>query len=166
MSGMRVLVTGGTGLVGMAMQDLVKGRPEEWFFAGSKDADLTNFESTSALFERIKPTHVIHLAAKVGGLFANMVSVFEPRSDASPVAPEAVTEPDPTSAPALQNYGVEFWRFNMLMQDNIMVLSKVSRGRRAACRAPPAGAVSHSSEKRHVVALTAGPCMQLRVGGA
>jgi len=27
---------------------------------------------TKALFERIKPTHVIHLAAMVGGLFRNM----------------------------------------------------------------------------------------------
>lgn len=31
-------------------------------------------ESTRALFEKVQPTHVIHLAAKVGGLFANMKS--------------------------------------------------------------------------------------------
>ena len=29
-------------------------------------------ESTKALFERVKPTHVIHLAAMVGGLFRNL----------------------------------------------------------------------------------------------
>ena len=27
---------------------------------------------TNAIFEKYKPTHVIHLAARVGGLFANM----------------------------------------------------------------------------------------------
>ena len=31
-----------------------------------------NFESTKALFDKVKPTHVIHLAAMVGGLFRNM----------------------------------------------------------------------------------------------
>ena len=29
-------------------------------------------EQTSALFERLRPTYVVHLAARVGGLFANM----------------------------------------------------------------------------------------------
>ncbi len=29
-------------------------------------------KETDAIFDRVKPTHVIHLAAKVGGLFANM----------------------------------------------------------------------------------------------
>ena len=31
-------------------------------------------EATRALFERYRPTHVIHLAAMVGGLFANLLS--------------------------------------------------------------------------------------------
>ena len=29
-------------------------------------------DQTRALFERIRPTHVLHLAASVGGLFKNM----------------------------------------------------------------------------------------------
>jgi hypothetical protein len=29
-------------------------------------------EDTDKIFDKYKPTHVIHLAAKVGGLFANM----------------------------------------------------------------------------------------------
>lgn len=40
----KVLVTGGTGLVGKALQAVIKEEQpsnEEWFFAGSKDADLT-----------------------------------------------------------------------------------------------------------------------------
>lgn len=41
----RVLVTGGTGLVGNAIKDVIaadeKCNGEEWFFVGSKEADLT-----------------------------------------------------------------------------------------------------------------------------
>jgi len=36
------------------------------------DANLVDHDSTVALFERLRPTHVIHLAARVGGLFRNM----------------------------------------------------------------------------------------------
>lgn len=71
-----VLVTGGTGLVGRAVQEIITLNPpsnEEWVFVGRKDADLTNYEASKALFERVHPTKVIHLAALVGGLFANLV---------------------------------------------------------------------------------------------
>lgn len=42
----RILVTGGTGLVGNAIKEVVqlsdiKRDDEEWFFVGSKEADLT-----------------------------------------------------------------------------------------------------------------------------
>ncbi|KAJ7338212.1 hypothetical protein JRQ81_010905 [Phrynocephalus forsythii] len=72
----RILVTGGSGLVGKAIERVVaegEKRPdEEWIFVSSKDADLTNAAETKALFEKHKPTHVIHLAAMVGGLFRNI----------------------------------------------------------------------------------------------
>jgi len=87
-----VLVTGGSGLVGSAIREVIeaeKPADEEWVFASSKDADLCDPASTAAMFEKYKPTHVIHLAAQVGGLFANM------------------------------KYKVEFWRNNIAMNDNI-----------------------------------------------
>jgi len=34
-------------------------------FLSSKDADLRDMESTRAVFQKHKPTHVIHLAARV-----------------------------------------------------------------------------------------------------
>ncbi|XP_063307049.1 GDP-L-fucose synthase [Pelobates fuscus] len=72
----RILVTGGSGLVGKAIEKVVADgeglQDEEWIFVASKDADLTNAADTRALFEKYKPTHVIHLAAMVGGLFRNM----------------------------------------------------------------------------------------------
>ncbi|XP_017024638.1 probable GDP-L-fucose synthase [Drosophila kikkawai] len=87
---MKVLVTGGTGLVGKALQTVIKNQDEEWYFAGSKDADLTNLAATQALFAREKPTHVIHLAAMVGGLFHNM------------------------------NNNLDFLRNNLLINDNVL----------------------------------------------
>ncbi|KAG1676605.1 GDP-L-fucose synthase [Nymphon striatum] len=70
-----ILVTGGTGLVGKALEKVIKddSRPDEtWIFVSSKDANLLDKDATKAMFEKYKPTHVIHLAALVGGLFRNL----------------------------------------------------------------------------------------------
>jgi len=70
-----ILVTGGSGLVGKGIQTIIendKKEDEEWIFLSSKDANLLSEAETNAVFEKYKPTHVIHLAALVGGLFANM----------------------------------------------------------------------------------------------
>ncbi|KAJ2939019.1 hypothetical protein O0L34_g18996 [Tuta absoluta] len=76
-----ILVTGGSGLVGQAIKQVVENekaegsqysKNETWIFCGSKDGDLRDKAQTEALFDKYKPTHVIHLAAMVGGLFHNM----------------------------------------------------------------------------------------------
>lgn len=73
-----ILVTGGTGLVGQAIRTYVEGPGaaaavgEKWVYLSSKDADLRDRAETFALFERLKPSSVIHLAAFVGGLFRNL----------------------------------------------------------------------------------------------
>jgi GDP-L-fucose synthase len=90
-----VMVTGGSGLVGMALKHVMslpeyQRADETWVFLGSKDGDLCDRAQTEAIFEKYKPTHVIHLAAFVGGLFKNM------------------------------KYKVEFYRYNTLMNDNVM----------------------------------------------
>lgn len=38
---------------------------EEYIFLSSKDGDLRDMSDTKAIFEKYKPTHVIHLAARV-----------------------------------------------------------------------------------------------------
>uniref|UniRef100_A0A8D3C8B9 GDP-L-fucose synthase n=1 Tax=Scophthalmus maximus TaxID=52904 RepID=A0A8D3C8B9_SCOMX len=92
---MKVLVTGGSGLVGQAIQHVVKEERgakegEEWIFLSSKDADLMKAEETLALFQKHRPTHVIHLAAMVGGLYRNM------------------------------KYNLDFWRNNVYINDNVL----------------------------------------------
>lgn len=69
-----ILVTGGNGLVGHGIRLALEKRKlampnEKWIYVSSKDADLRDFQQTRAMFERYRPTHVVHLAAMVGGLF-------------------------------------------------------------------------------------------------
>jgi len=77
---MKILVTGGTGLVGKAIESISKNYNYEFIFLSSKNCDLTNYLQTKQLFQKEKPDYVIHLAAYVGGLFKNMnymVDMFE-----------------------------------------------------------------------------------------
>ena len=94
-----VMVTGGSGLVGAAIAAYVEETGakdnEKWIYLSSKDGDLRKREDTEKIFEKNKPTHVIHLAAKVGGLFANM------------------------------SQKVEFFRENILINDNIMECCRI-----------------------------------------
>ena len=69
---MKILITGGSGLVGKAIQEISKNYNYEFIFISSKDYDLTNYDETTLMFEKYKPEYVIHLAACVGGLFKNM----------------------------------------------------------------------------------------------
>lgn len=72
-----ILVTGGSGLIGRAVQKVVSdpmesSDAESWIFLSSKEVDLRDKDATLAYFREKKPTHVLHLAALVGGLFSNM----------------------------------------------------------------------------------------------
>lgn len=69
-----ILVTGGTGLFGSAIKDVVAKYklPGTWVYLGSKDGDLRSKKECKAIFDKYKPTYLIHLAAFVGGLFRNM----------------------------------------------------------------------------------------------
>lgn len=64
----KVLVTGGSGLVGKAIESL----SPDFVFLSSKDCDLTDYSQTLELFKKIQPDVIIHLAACIGGLYKNM----------------------------------------------------------------------------------------------
>ncbi|KXS13290.1 GDP-keto-6-deoxymannnose 3,5-epimerase/4-reductase [Gonapodya prolifera JEL478] len=94
-----ILVTGGTGLVGEAIRWVIdndldprfrRREGEEWIFLSSKDGDLMSWDDTARVFDKYRPTNVLHLAAMVGGLFKNM------------------------------KYKLDFYRNNMLMTDNVL----------------------------------------------
>lgn len=66
----KTLVTGANGLVGYAIRKL---NLPNFDYITHEDADLTNFEKTLLIFEKVKPARVIHLAAVVGGLGGNII---------------------------------------------------------------------------------------------
>lgn len=94
-----ILVTGGSGLVGQAIKAVVAEEAasglnanDQFVFLSSKDGDLRDYAQCEAVFDKHQPTHVIHLAAFVGGLYRNM------------------------------KYPVEFWQYNIAMNENILKL--------------------------------------------
>ena len=68
MENKKILVTGGSGMVGSFLKDIMP----EAIYLSSKDCDLTNQESVQKYFNYIKPDIVVHLAAKVGGIIDNI----------------------------------------------------------------------------------------------
>ena len=71
----KILVTGGSGLIGKALQNYIfhsDDTENEWIFLSSKDLNLLNEENTINYLEKVRPQMVIHLAARVGGLYNNM----------------------------------------------------------------------------------------------
>ncbi len=70
--GKRILVTGGSGFLGTHVVETLRARgATEIVVPRSAESDLTDALSTRALFERVRPDLVFHLAAKVGGIGAN-----------------------------------------------------------------------------------------------
>ena len=75
-----ILVTGGTGLVGSAIRQVISEeltdveiiKDYRCIFLSSKDGNLIIREDVKRIFEIYKPTYVIHLAASVGGLYKNL----------------------------------------------------------------------------------------------
>lgn len=65
---MNVIVTGGSGMIGQALQKL----QPSWIYLSSKDVDLRNYTTTFNTIMNHNPKVVIHLAANVGGLFKNL----------------------------------------------------------------------------------------------
>ena len=68
---MMILVTGASGMVGRAFQNISPPQDHDFVFVGSRDCDLRNRDAILQLFRRVRPSHVIHLAAKVGGVKGN-----------------------------------------------------------------------------------------------
>ncbi|MFY3743826.1 GDP-L-fucose synthase family protein [Anaeromyxobacter sp. Red801] len=68
----RIVVTGGAGFLGGFVQEELRRRgATEVFVPRSKDYDLVQMEGVRALYRDARPTMVLHLAARVGGIGAN-----------------------------------------------------------------------------------------------
>lgn len=73
---MRILITGGTGLVGKSLTEYINITAHcldnEFVYISSKDANLMVKSEVDALFINNQYDAIIHLAAQVGGLYKNM----------------------------------------------------------------------------------------------
>jgi len=69
-----ILVTGGSGLVGNAVKTISIDYTGKYnfVFISSKDHNLLHMNETISMFEKYKPSFVIHLAGHVGGLYLNI----------------------------------------------------------------------------------------------
>jgi len=65
---MRIVVTGGSGLVGKHLQEILP----DAFYLSSKDCDLTDIKKVRWMISSYTPDIVVHLAAKVGGIQDNL----------------------------------------------------------------------------------------------
>ena len=61
----KILITGGSGLVGSAFTD------NKFIHLSSKDADLKDRSATRSIIKKHNPDGIIHCAAKVGGVMGN-----------------------------------------------------------------------------------------------
>jgi len=69
----RVLVTGGAGFLGSAVgRKLAERGATDVVVPRSRDYDLTDSGDAARLFDETRPDLVVHLAARVGGIGANM----------------------------------------------------------------------------------------------
>lgn len=78
MNNKRILVTGGYGLIGTAIQSQLKLNTEYEVLAPTKsNLDMTNQDQVEKVFYNFQPDVVINLAAKVGGILANKLHPVE-----------------------------------------------------------------------------------------
>ena len=64
----KILVTGGNGMVGKHLQEILPNA----IYIGSKECNLTSWKEVEYMMFLHKPNHIIHLAAKVGGIQDNI----------------------------------------------------------------------------------------------
>ena len=76
---MKILITGGTGMVGSAFKDI--DTKHNLVLIGSSEQDLTDYQSAFSAINEHSPDAVIHLAARVGGVKGNSDYVADFYSD-------------------------------------------------------------------------------------
>jgi GDP-L-fucose synthase len=69
---MRILLTGGSGMVGRNIREAVEGSKHQVLAPARRELDLSNTVAVSQYVTAHKPEMIIHAAGKVGGIQANM----------------------------------------------------------------------------------------------
>lgn len=77
LDGKRILVAGGSGLVGGAILEILEGVPAQVFRPSHRELDLLDHQATSNYFRDANPDVAIMAAARVGGIGANQSEPFD-----------------------------------------------------------------------------------------
>lgn len=64
----KILITGGTGMLGKHLRDEFP----DAYFPSRQEMNLLDFSSTDSAIRSYRPTHIVHTAAKVGGIMDNI----------------------------------------------------------------------------------------------
>jgi GDP-L-fucose synthase len=101
----RVLLTGGSGMVGKNL--LAHERPDNFEFIApdSSKLNLLNFDQTEAFLKREKPDIIVHAAGVVGGIQANIASPVRFLTDNWNMGSNLVTAARSAGVPQLLNIG-------------------------------------------------------------
>ncbi|KJS19391.1 MAG: nodulation protein NolK [Hoeflea sp. BRH_c9] len=74
---MKILLTGGNGMVGRNIRDHAGAGRHELIAPPSRELDLTDGPATEAYVANVKPDMIIHAAGRVGGIQANIAHPVE-----------------------------------------------------------------------------------------
>ena len=77
MNNKKIIVTGGSGLVGKYLRELLP----DAIYLSSSDYDLTDAEDIVKMFVDHNPEVIIHLAARVGGIIDNIERPYDYYND-------------------------------------------------------------------------------------
>lgn len=74
---MKIVLTGGSGMVGRNIRDHAEAAEHELIAPRSSELDLTDKAATESYINRVRPDIIIHAAGRVGGIQANMAHPVE-----------------------------------------------------------------------------------------
>ena len=101
----RVLITGGTGMVGRNLREHPAAAGYEVFAPPRSELDLTDQRATTAYLTALKPDVVLHAAGRVGGIQANMARPVEFLVDNLDMGRNVVMAARAAGVPRMINFG-------------------------------------------------------------
>ena len=73
---MKLLITGGTGMVGKSLQNHPGSSSYDLLAPSSRELNLLDYQATFDYLQKTKPDVIVHAAGKVGGIKANMADPY------------------------------------------------------------------------------------------
>ena len=73
----KVIVTGGSGLLGKSLKSLTKENDFEYHYLSSTDYELMDSSECNDMFNYHRPDYVLHFAGVVGGIKDNVARPYD-----------------------------------------------------------------------------------------